>query len=226
MIVKYKLQNILNQLFNLLIQLKNICVTQYCYLPNQINNLVIGQNKLPSYIDNSIREVTEYDLTDATSIGSFAFSHCTSLTSVTIPDSVTRISVAAFYDCTSLTSVTIPDSVMNIDMRAFEDCRSLTSVTIPDSVTSIYDYTFRGCTSLASITIGSSITSIDTFAFTGCTSLKDIYIKRLAPPLLITIAAIPSMATIHVPIGSGNAYKSATNWSSHADRIVEDIIIE
>ena len=86
-----------------------------------------------------------------TSIGNFAFSECTSLTSMTIPDSVTCIGNCAFDSCTSLTSVTIPDSVTSIGVYAFCACTSLKSVTIPDSVTSIGDYAFSYCTSLTGI---------------------------------------------------------------------------
>ncbi|MBP3495790.1 MAG: leucine-rich repeat domain-containing protein [Clostridia bacterium] len=76
---------------------------------------------------------------------------CTSLTSVTIPDSVTSIGDNAFYNCTSLTSITIPNSVTSIGWHAFEDCTSLTSITIPNSVTSIGTYAFYNCTSLVEI---------------------------------------------------------------------------
>ena len=62
-----------------------------------------------------------------TTIGNYAFSGCSSLTSVTIP-SVTTIGNYAFYGCSSLTSVTIPDSVTTIGYYAFRDCSSLTSV--------------------------------------------------------------------------------------------------
>ena len=57
-----------------------------------------------------------------TSIGKSAFYHCTSLTSVTIPNSVTSIGDYTFYDCSSLTSITIPNSVTSIGDLAFEDC--------------------------------------------------------------------------------------------------------
>ena len=111
-----------------------------------------------------------------TSIGNEAFYGCTSLTSVTIPDSVTSIGDYAFCNCTSLTSVTIPDSVTSIGDYAFCNCTSLTSVTIPDSVTSIGYSAFRGCTSLTSVTIPDSVTSIGKYAFSGCTSLTSITI--------------------------------------------------
>ena len=64
-----------------------------------------------------------------TDIGYSAFENCTSLTSVTIPDSVTSIGNWTFDGCTSLTSVTIGDGVTSIAYGAFRDCTSLTSVT-------------------------------------------------------------------------------------------------
>ena len=65
-----------------------------------------------------------------TSIGDSAFAYCTSLASVTIPDSVTSIGDEAFAYSTSLTSVTIPDSVTSIGTRVFDSCTSLTSITV------------------------------------------------------------------------------------------------
>ena len=54
-----------------------------------------------------------------TSISSLAFKGCTTLKSITIPDSVTSIGAQAFFDCTSLKKVTIPASVTFIDIGAF-----------------------------------------------------------------------------------------------------------
>ena len=72
-----------------------------------------------------------------TSIGSFAFSDCSALTSITIPDSVTTIGSSAFANCSALTSITIPDGVTAIETYAFSGCSALTTITIPDSVTTI-----------------------------------------------------------------------------------------
>ena len=118
-----------------------------------------------------------YEIRSGTTIiGDLAFEGCTSLKSITIPDSVTNIGIAAFEGCTSLKSITIPDSVTNIGMAAFEGCTSLKSITIPDSVTNIGIAAFKGCTSLKSITIPDSVTNIGMAAFEGCTSLESITI--------------------------------------------------
>ena len=109
-------------------------------------------------------------------IGKFAFSYCTSLTSISLPNSVTSIENNAFAQCSSLTSISIPDSVTSIGDEAFVTCSSLADVTIPDSVTSIGVGAFAYCSSLTSISIPGSITSIGDGAFAYCPSLTSISI--------------------------------------------------
>ena len=86
------------------------------------------------YIDNWLIEAKNdiegaYIIREGTrEIAAYAFYYCSSLTSVTIPDSMTGIGDYAFCDCSSLTSVTIPEGVTSIGEGAFSDCSSLTSV--------------------------------------------------------------------------------------------------
>ena len=109
---------------------------------------------------------------------------------------------------------------------SFFRCTSLTNVTIPNSVTTIGYSAFSACTSLTNVTIPNSVTIIESGAFDYCTSLTDMYLYPTTPPTLQNTNAISTATTtIHVPIGCGDAYKNATNWSSFADKIVEDIEI-
>ena len=103
-----------------------------------------------------------------TSIGGCAFSYCSGLTSITIPNSVTTIDDETFFDCSGLSSVVIPNSVTSIGRSAFYRCTNLTSVIIGESVTSIGETTFYECHRLASVTIPNSVTSIGSHAFYRC----------------------------------------------------------
>ena len=116
-----------------------------------------------------------------TAIGQYAFRDNTSLTSVTIPNSVTSIEGYAFYYCTNLTSVTLPNSVTSLGNGAFYNCTGLTSVTIPSSVTSIGGGAFNSCTGLTSVTIPNSVTSIGGAAFFHCSGLTYVYFLGNAP---------------------------------------------
>ena len=120
-----------------------------------------------AYVGNIIiPESTTYNGTtySVTTIDRYAFSDCSGLTSVTIPNTVTSIGEYAFSGCSGLTSVTIPNSVTSIGNGIFFNCSGLTSVTIPNSVTSIGDYAFCGCSGLHSLTIGSGVLSIGNYA--------------------------------------------------------------
>ena len=107
-----------------------------------------------------------------TKIAWAAFYYCSSLTSVSIPNTVTSIQSDAFKYCSSLTSITIPSSVNDIGSWAFSHCRKLASVKIPESVTQIADLVFE-YSGLTSVTIPKSVTSIGfgAFMFTNLTSV-------------------------------------------------------
>ena len=131
-------------------------------------------------------------------IGDCAFSGCTALASLTIPDSVTSIGSGMCSGCTSLTSCTMSSGITTIGNRAFENCRGLTS-----------------------LTIGSNITRIGECAYLDCRGLTSITIEATTPPSLgIYGFDNTNNAPIYVPAGSVKSYKKASGvWGSYSSRI-------
>lgn len=89
-----------------------------------------------------------YLLNGLISIGNEAFSGCSALTKIEIPETVTRIGKYAFRDCYDLEELTLNEGLLSIGERAFEDCVALTEVFIPESVTVIEASAFAGCDNL------------------------------------------------------------------------------
>ncbi len=96
-----------------------------------------------------------------TSIGSSAFSDCSSLAEVTLPNGLNTIKYSTFLDCSALTQITLPQSLNSIGYDAFNGCSALTGVAIPAAVTAIADRVFDDCTSLASIQVEQGNTVYD-----------------------------------------------------------------
>lgn len=129
--------------------------------------------------------------------GEATITNATSVTgSLVIPSTlggyrVTGISYSAFEACNSLTSVTIPDSVTSIETHAFKDCSALVRAEIRGNVTNdwrtfftsgtgfaFYSSTspFAGCNNLATLVLGGKMTKIGMGMFYGCNSLKNVTI--------------------------------------------------
>ena len=183
-----------------------------------------------SYIgDDAFRyctSLTSVDFPNCTHIGESAFYNCTSLTFVDFP-ACTNIGGSAFNNCTSLTSVSFPNCT-TISSYAFSYCTSLTSVSFP-ACTSIGDLAFRQCISLASVDFP-KCSYIGRYAFESCTSLTSVVLRCPSVAILSNANAFTStpmsistltgsFGSIYVPASLVDAYKTATNWATYADRI-------
>ena len=98
--------------------------------------------------------------------------------SVVIMDGVTTIGSYTFFYCKSLTSITIPNSIISINHDAFSGCSSLKNMEIPDSVTAMGSYVFNNCKNLESVAIGKGIKEIPSGYFSGLTGLKSVALSE------------------------------------------------
>lgn len=132
-----------------------------------------GTDRLPQLLNGTITSISASDFVNTTEVKPYAFYKLTNLSSVTLPNNLTKLGDRAFSGCTSLTSIVLPDTITNStsngEVSVFENCNALTSVNIPQnsSYNAIGNGFFNDCTSLRSITIPSNITRIGGSAFYG-----------------------------------------------------------
>lgn len=172
-----------------------------------------GCGKLPEIAIAGAQALQEVSASDCSSLVSFsvsgssgltrvsdaAFRNCTSLLSVSLPDSVESIGKSAFSHCTALTEFRFPSSLVevgpyafadsaigSIDLsrssalieigsRAFAEAKNASSIIFPESLVSIDEYAFENCIGLlsADMSAANNLTSISSYAFTGCSSLME-----------------------------------------------------
>ena len=143
-----------------------------------------------------------------------AFSYCSGLTSITIPNSVISIEYNAFSYCSNLTSITIPASVTNIGESAFQECSNMVAVTFKEGIQlkNIGSYTFSHCSELTSITIPVNIVNIGKCAFSYCSKLESVFFEKGSQLISIqndSFVNCSSLTSITIP----NNVKYIGNWA-------------
>lgn len=97
----------------------------------------------------------------------------TNLSAVTLPTTLTSIGESAFDGCSSLTGITLPSGITVIPKRCFDDCNNLTHCDISSNITSFGDYCFNFCRKLENITIPNSVTGLGASCFFGCSGISN-----------------------------------------------------
>lgn len=183
-----------------------------------------GVSNLAKSLIGTDVSLTAEDLRGVTQFRKYAFYQHQFLLSITIPNSATYINEYAFYGCTNLTSLEFEENsnLQWILQNAFYNCK-IESVVFPNSVIGLGAYAFHGNKSLVSVTLPENLSSVSANAFTNCTALKLVKVKSKKPPTIQsnTFQNVPYDCVFTVPIGSGEAYRTATNWSARADQIIE-----
>ena len=181
-----------------------------------------GALTIPATVTN---ESTEYSVT---SIGSWAFSNCYSLTTVNIPASLTQMGDWVFDYCSALTAINVAGSntaycsengiLFNKDkttLICYPAGKPQLEYTIPSSVTVIGVNAFAYCDALTQLTIPSSVTSIGEWAFDGCTALAEMTVLATVPPTVADADVFRNVdcnIPVYVPAASLAAYQAAEVW--------------
>lgn len=142
------------------------------------------------------------DNVPVTEIQESAFTHCSSLISVTLPDSIETLGAHAFAFCENLSQVNYPRNLSKIDgeQSPFEGCPKLVSMTIPHGVTSIPPYCFQNCDGLSVLSLPDGLLSIGAYAFNDCDGLVHVHLPDTVETLSsYTFGRCDNLAEINYP---------------------------
>ena len=135
---------------------------------------------------------------------------------LTIAANTRLIAGNSFFQCVGLTSVSFPNTLTRICYQAFFGCSGLSSVVLPNSCAHLGYGAFEQCSGLTSISLGEQMAFMAEYAFYNCPNIAEIYSYAITPPWLgycvfcNTSYSIP----VYVPSGSVSSYQSADGWSS------------
>ena len=148
-------------------------------------------------------------------ISDSAFKANNDITSVVIPETVTKIGSFVFAECMQITSVTVPASVTEIGKHTFYGCISLETVNIDTlAITEIKAATFFGCNSLTSVTIPANVETIGTAAFYGCEKLETVVISEGVKMIgAQAFQSCPALASLTLPASLTSIGKQAFSGS-------------
>lgn len=196
-----------------------------------------GVLTIPATATNSTNGTTY----NVTVIDAEAFKSCDGLTTVVIPEGVTRIGRMAFAYCTALDSVSLPSTLTYIGSMAFTSTSfystshlnadglliagayligslsSITgSITVPEGVQGLGNMAFYNCASMERVNLPAGLRFIGENAFQDCRELDTVELHNIVPPALESNAFTNADQTvILVPCHQAAAYQAAEYWSSH-----------
>ncbi len=151
--------------------------------------------------------------------GAFRNTAITSFTAASLVEIIGEGGFGAFQGCTKLETVEF-ENVVSVGVQTFRGCSKLTNVIIPNAE-DIAMQAFQECVSLKVAEFESKVKSLGDYVLYKCTGLEKILCRAITPPTLGGTHAFNNTnnCPIYVPDAALEVYKTATNWSTYADRI-------
>jgi len=148
-------------------------------------NITIPEKVIYNKIDYKVTKIESqaFQSTSITSItlpGSITtlkkdcFSRCLNLKSVNLSNGITTLEDRCFESCTNLIDIIFSNTIISLGEECFKDCTSLTNIILPNTIISLGEACFDNCTSLTNIILPNSIKTLGDECFTSCSSLKEI----------------------------------------------------
>ena len=200
----------------------------------KIKKIVIenGVTNIGSYaFQNCYRVISITIPNSVTSIGKSAFLYCQGLTSVHIKNLVSWCKIK--FEVTNSTESYLCSNPLYYAHHLYLNGKEIIDLALPDGLKTINPYAFVGLTTITSVSFPNSIESIDNSAFYGCYNLQSITVNKVIPPSMGSYVFgcptgvrdaydVYSYATLHIPMGSKEAYSSAREWR-YFNKIKEDM---
>lgn len=153
-------------------------------IPSTLVSVTITDSNVPEYAFSQCSNIQTVTIGNAAVVYDNAFSYCSSLTQVNLPETLTSIGENAFYNCSSLSQIELPSSLTNIAQNVFSSCSALESIVIPPSVTSIGSGAFSYCYGIKEINLpsayGDSFSNL--FGYSMLSDLKKVTLGATTIP--------------------------------------------
>lgn len=190
-----------------------------------VNNPAVGTGSadttsanLPTYV------LKEANIGAYTTLSNGAFCNARALEKISIPASIPALGSELFKSNYSLVGLCVPRGVGYAAYNLQYQNYGSKFISLPTTVTALYEAAFRENCFIPRVIIPAAVTTIAITVFASLILAKSYYVLNPTPPTLGGTGAftnVPFDCTIYVPVGSLNAYKTATNWSAHAAKMKE-----
>ena len=196
----------------------NCCSVKYITIPNTVTE--IGSASF-EYCGSLKCIILPNSITSG--FGGWAISYCYSLTTLSLPGSLTYIGNYGISYNNCLRHFTIPSTVASTSTYAIAHNYILEAITLPSSITDLPNYMLYANYSVTKVTVPSGVTSIGDYALGNLNGVKEYHFKSTTPPTLGS-SVFSGMQTadceIYVPEASFSDYENATGWSSYAANLI------